>query len=488
MSKSKTSAIESLRFEPEFNILSASFSLALSPEYTSLLIQGKVKDLARHLRKAFGLKQTKALEVVVGALGFPSWYEFLRHISAAKTDHRGVAPDEWRGRLKLALFLIVEIDVETVIPREYLLRMERLADAIAKKTGLASEMVLDRCCSRLLGGEDWASVQSRDPLRSAQPMYRFIDDQKLGSGRFVPSRPCETIHRALAWARKDFADSTAESDLQLMWANAILERQPDMLRAGLLAASMLYEQGDPSAEQVAESFLAMADQLIPKEFEGRIMVELPDNGMYHALLNLNMKIQFQLDGRRHLIRAKELALRQLRLDDTDPNKVRMVLPLIYLRLGELDKALDAANRLEDRFGLGLVVKAFCAHEAGDVHHFVQLMVRALYQVPMLEAVLAFDLSSVTEADGYREYKPDIDTFATYILPTLMERPAIEDLCQQFFLHPRYTENQVLLSSLWNKPRGTPEEDRARLRAYHETQERASVHVGIDLYEMIQGKV
>ena len=444
----------SLRSIAQFDFVAADLHLdaagywfRANPSPSSMALLERIKDCARMLSKAGSLQRTKALECMAGALGFTNWHTLNAHLS--KPDSfSGEVTNNWLDRLKHSIILMVDTPPDLALPASQIAAFKDFAEKLSRLSGCPVDTILDKVCAGLCGASNWMSVETRSPLQTTEPLYRFeIDSLEPNSGRFIESPACAQLIDELD---SIYQDATTEDQIRKarIWIEQTLVRQPGFLEGGLCLAQIHYDttEGDLRlALNTIERFIKQTEALIPTWFRGKILWGWVSNRFYHRMLWLRMNIHQQADWMREALKG---ARKQLRLNPSDNLGVRYIYPLMLLETEQYEKALKAARLPKESGHQVAWIKSFCLYATGNKPKFIKELTTALFDLPVLRQILLDGAEEVAEENWYRGVIPSMDVLHQYAWPAYLSVPGLAQACIEFLSEPLVKQAEAELAEYW----------------------------------------
>lgn len=426
------------------------YYLSAHPAQFSPELVSRIKLVAKHLSKAAGAQRSMALEWVACALQFQNWHQLSTHFSNAPTSSGPGLHEQWASRLKLALVLLHENTPEMEVAGSQIEAFEHLAARLANASGLDITKVLDEVLARLCSAGNWAEVKNRHPLNSSKPLYRFVVDMDDGEdfSGFVPSEACRQLQR-MHDDRLDEGLTEEHEDVMTAWLMSALKKQPQFLDGGFSLAYHLYENGNQvAARTIVDQQIRKANALIPKGFRGKILWDRLDNRVYHRLLWLQLKIAHKEGDLKKCLR---LCRRMLKLNPSDNLGARFVLPWLHLEQGETQKALKAATPGRDQYFCPTMrlAKAFAYFANGDRRSFLQHLLIALFELPMLRSYLLNSIIYPADAFENRGVEPDMELFHHFWWASYQSIEGLSAACREVLDRKEVQEAEQSLRTYWN---------------------------------------
>lgn len=426
------------------------YYLSAHPAQFSPELVSRIKLVAKHLSKAAGAQRSLALEWVASALQFQNWHQLSTHFSNAPTSSGPGLHEQWASRLKLALVLLHENTPEMEVPGTQIEAFEYFAARLANASGLDIPRVLDEALARLCSAGNWDEVKNRHPLNSSKPLYKFVVDMDDGEdfSGFVPSEACRQLQR-MHDDRLGEALTQEHEDAMNAWLASAIKKQPQFLDGGLSLAYHLYEHGNQvAARTIVDQQIREANALIPKGFRGKIRWDRLDNRVYHRLLWLQLKIA-HAEG--DLKKCLRLCRRMLKLNPSDNLGARFVLPWIHLEQGETQKALKAATPGRDQYFCPTMrlAKAFAYFANGDRRRFLEHLLNALFELPMLRSHLLDEHALAPDETGSRGVIPDMELFHHFWWASYQSIEGLVAACWEVLGKKEVLEAEQSLRTYWN---------------------------------------
>ncbi|HEJ4408014.1 TPA: hypothetical protein SL557_000297 [Pseudomonas aeruginosa] len=425
----------------------AGYWFRVNPSPSSKALLERIKDCARMLSKAGSLQRTKALECMAGALGFPNWHTLNAHLT--KPDSfSGEISNNWLDRLKHSIILMVDTPPDLALPASQIAAFKELAEKLSRLSECPVDTILDKVCAGLCGASNWLSVETRSPLQTTEPLYRFeIDRIEPNSGRFIESPACAQLIDELG---SIYQDATTDDEIRKarIWIEKTLVRQPGFLEAGLCLAQIHYDTNDGDlrlALNTIDRFIKQAEALIPTGYRGRIPWSWVSNRFYHRMLWLRMSIYQQAGWMREALKG---ARKQLRLNPRDNLGVRYIYPLMLLETEQYDKALKAARLSKESGHQVAWIRSFCFYATGNKTQFIKELTTALFDLPVLREILLDGAEEVAEEDRYRGVIPSMDVLFQYARPAYLSVPGLTKACIEFLSEPIVKQAETELTEYW----------------------------------------
>ncbi|MCV4065596.1 hypothetical protein OD783_35545 [Pseudomonas aeruginosa] len=443
----------SLQSIAQFDVVAADLCLdaagywfRVNPSPSSKALLERIKDCARMLSKAGSIQRTKALECMAGALGFPNWHTLNAHLN--KPDSfSGEISNNWLDRLTHSIILMVDTAPDLALPASQIVAFRELAERLSRISGCPVDTILDKVCAGLCGASNWLSVETRSPLQTTEPLYRFeIDRIEPNSGRFIESPACEQLIEELDSIYQD-ATTADEIRKARIWIEKTLVKQPGFLEAGLCLAQIHYDTNDGDlrlALSTIDRFIKQTEALIPTGYRGKILWGWVSNRFYHRMLWLRMNIYQQADWMREALKG---ARKQLRLNPTDNLGVRYIYPLMLLETEQYEKALKAARFPKESGHQVALIRSFCFYTTGNKPKFIKELTTALFDLPVLREILLDGAEEVAEEDRYRGVIPSMDVLIQYAWPAYMSAPGLTKACIEFLSEPIVKQAETELARI-----------------------------------------
>jgi hypothetical protein len=426
------------------------YYLSAHPAQFSPELVSRIKLVAKHLSKAAGVQRSMALEWVASALQFQNWHQLSTHFSNAPASSGPRLHEQWASRLKLALVLLHENTPEMEVSEAQIEAFEHLAARLASASGLDIPKVLDEVLARLCSAGNWAEVKNRHPLNTSKPLYQFVVDMDYGEdfSGFVPSEACRQLQQMLD--DRCYEEMTEEQEDSLAaWLVPVLKKQPQFLDGGLALAYHLYERHyHVAAGAIVEEQIRKANALIPKGFRGKIIWGRLENRTYHRLLWLQLKIAHDDADLKKCLR---LCRRMLKLNPNDNLGARFVLPWLHLEQGEAQKALKAATPGRDQYFCPTMrlAKAFAYFANGDRRRFLEHLLNALFELPMLRSYLLDEHALAPDETGNRGVIPDMELFHHFWWASYQSIEGLSAACKEVLDRKEVQEAEQSLRTYWN---------------------------------------
>ncbi|SDJ20274.1 hypothetical protein [Pseudomonas abietaniphila] len=406
----------------------------------------RIKFGAKVLARASGATHSTALNHMAEALGFATWHSLNAHLIGISSSPPDSVSLESLTRLSQSLVLLIRSRPDKALSEDQVLAFQEFGTKLAKASGLPLEKLMDTVCSAFCGGKSWMEVNSRTPMNTTVPLYKFeIDNEK--HGRFIWSEACDELVDSLDEVYQD-SDTPEQVSNAKRWIEDALAHQPGFLEAGLCLAQIYYDEGDLNeALRIVYGYITRTENLIPKGYRGKIEWGFHTNRFYHRLLWLRMSIYHDAQWMRYCLRD---ARKQLRLNPSDNLGVRYIYPLMLLEAGEYEKAAKAARfPKQDGYEVSLI-RAFTRFAVGDRPGFLHNYITALFDVPAMRYLFLDSLPELPErGDLFRTIEPDMETLEQYAWPAYIAVPGLEQACTKILSDPTVIEAEAQLRTCWN---------------------------------------